>query len=157
MDRDEILKVLSAFQGANVEYVLIGAAAMALHGIVRATEDLDIFVRATPENLERLRVALRQSYSNDPHIEEITTDDLLGAYPAVRYFPPNSGLYLDILTRLGEASSYETVASETKDLDGTIVTVATPLALYRMKIGTNRIQDQADAAALKEAFNLDVE
>ncbi len=73
---------------------------MAFHGIVRATEDLDIFIRATPENIKRLRVALRQSYSNDPHIEEITTEDLPGAYPAVRYFPPNSGLYLIFLRGL---------------------------------------------------------
>jgi hypothetical protein len=34
------------------------------------------------------------------------------------------------------------------------VKVATPGALYRMKKGTLRLQDQADAAALRERFNL---
>ena len=62
VDRDEILRVLRAFQDADLEYVLIGATAMAFHGVVRATEDVDLFVRATPENSERLRAALRTAY-----------------------------------------------------------------------------------------------
>lgn len=39
VDRDEMLRVLRAFQDEGLEYVLIGATAMALHGLVRATED----------------------------------------------------------------------------------------------------------------------
>ena len=50
MDRDEILRVLRAFEASGLEYVLIGATAMGFHGLVRATEDLDLFIRATPEN-----------------------------------------------------------------------------------------------------------
>ena len=49
MDRDEILRVLRAFEREDLEYVLIGAAAMGFHGLVRATEDLDVFIRATAE------------------------------------------------------------------------------------------------------------
>lgn len=45
------MRVLRAFQAAGLEYVLIGAAAMGFHGLVRATEDLDLFIRATPEIL----------------------------------------------------------------------------------------------------------
>jgi len=47
VDRDEITRVLRAFQTAGVEYVLIGAAAIGFHGLVRATQDLDLFIRAT--------------------------------------------------------------------------------------------------------------
>jgi hypothetical protein len=137
MDRDEILRVLRAFEESGLEYVLIGATAMGFHGLVRATEDLDLFIRATAENVERLRAALRASYANDPHIEEISAADLLGDYPAVRYYPPSGDLYFDILTRLGEVAS-----------------VATPLALYRLKKGTVRPKDHQDAAALRERFNL---
>lgn len=85
VDRDEIIRVLRAFEVAGLEYVLIGATAMGFHGLVRATEDLDIFIRATA---------------------------------------------------------------------GTSVKVATPLALYRLKKGTVRVQDHLDAAALRERFNL---
>jgi hypothetical protein len=154
VDRDEILRVLRAFEAAGLEYVLIGATAMGFHGVVRATEDLDLFIRATAENVERLRTALRASYDNDPHIDEISSADLLGEYPAVRYYPPTGDLYFDVLTRLGEASSFETVDSETKEVDGTRVSVATPAALYRMKKGTVRPKDHQDAAALRERFNL---
>ncbi|HVO12602.1 MAG TPA: hypothetical protein VMX54_17795 [Vicinamibacteria bacterium] len=55
MGREEMLRILGAFEREGLEYVLIGAAAMGFHGLVRATEDLDIFVRATVENVERLR------------------------------------------------------------------------------------------------------
>ena len=153
VDRDEIIRVLRAFEAAGLEYVLIGAAALGFHGIVRATEDLDIFIRATSENVERLRAALRQTY-DDPHIDEISSADLLGDYPAVRYYPPTGDLYFDVLTKLGKSASFETVDAETKEIQGTKVRVATPLALYRLKKGTVRLQDQLDAAALRERFDL---
>lgn len=128
---------------------------MGFHGVVRATEDLDLFIRATPENIARLRSALRASYADDPHIDEISADDLLGEYPAVRYYPPTGDLYFDVLTRLGEAASFDTVESETKEVDGTLVSVATPAALYRLKKDTVRAKDHQDAAALRERFGLD--
>ncbi len=134
--------------------MLIGATAMGFHGIVRATEDLDLFIRATPENVERLRAALREAYNDDPHINEISSDDLLGEYPAIRYYPPTGDLYFDVLTRLDQSARFETVEAEIKEIGGTHVRVATPLALYRLKKGTVRVQDQLDAAALRERFNL---
>ncbi len=154
VDQDEIIRVLRAFEDAGLEYVLIGATAMGFHGVVRATEDLDLFIQATAENVERLRNALRQAYDGDPHINEISSADLLGDYPAVRYFPPSGDLYFDILTRLGESASFETVDAEIMEIQGTKVKVATPLALYRLKKETIRAQDQADAAILRERFNL---
>ena len=64
MDRDEIMRVLRAFEEAGLEYVFIGTAAMGFHGLVRATEDLDLFIRATAENIEKLRWT-QQRYVND--------------------------------------------------------------------------------------------
>lgn len=154
MDRDEIIRVLRAFEKSGLEYVLIGAAAMGFHGLVRATEDLDLFIRATAENVERLRAALREAYDGDRHIDEISAADLLGDYPAVRYYPPTGDLYFDVLTRLGDSARFETVEAEIKEIAGTRVRVATPAALYRLKAGTVRPQDQIDAAALRERFNL---
>lgn len=154
MDRDELLSVLRAFESEALEYVLIGAAALGFHGVVRATEDLDLLIRATPENVDRLRRALRSVYPGDSSIDEISDHDLLGEYPSIRYYPPSGDLYLDVMTRLGELASFETVVSETKEVEGIRVHVATPEALYRLKKDTLRAIDRQDAAALRSRFDL---
>jgi hypothetical protein len=136
VDRDEILRVLRAFDTAGLEYVLIGATAMGLHGLVRATEDIDLFIKPTAENVDRLRRALSAAYDGDPNVQDIATEDLLGDYPAVRYYPPSGDLYFDILTRLGEFASFDNTEREPKEIEGTMVWVATPAALYRLKKGT---------------------
>ena len=149
-----MLRVLKSFETEGLEYVLIGATAMGLHGVVRATEDIDLFVRATRDNVERLKRAFREAYDGDPNVEDITAEDLLGEYPAVRYYPPSGDLYFDVMTRLGEMASYETVEAEVKDIEGIRVCVATPLALYRLKKGTVRPLDRQDAEALRQRFDL---
>ena len=67
-------------------------SSVGFHGVVRPTEGLDLFIRGTLENIERLRVASRETYEGDPNIDEISSADLLGEYPAVRYFP-RLGIY----------------------------------------------------------------
>jgi hypothetical protein len=56
MELDEALEVLANLDREQVDYVLVGGAAVVFHGIVRATEDLDIFTRlgefASFEDLE---------------------------------------------------------------------------------------------------------
>lgn len=50
--------MLSAFTDAGVEYLVIGAYALAAHGHPRATGDLDLWVRPTPDNAEQVMTAL---------------------------------------------------------------------------------------------------
>ena len=59
-----------------------------------------------------------------------------------------------MMTRLGEMASFDSVASELKEIDGVRVRVATPAALYRLKRGTVRAIDRQDAAALRERFGV---
>ena len=47
----------------HVEYLIVGAYAMALHGVPRYTGDLDIFIRPTPDNGARLLKTIRDSDS----------------------------------------------------------------------------------------------
>lgn len=155
MDRDEVLHVLRAFEDEQLEYVLIGAAALGFHGIVRATEDIDLCIRATKENVERLKRAFRRTYEDDPSIDEIRADDLLGEYPAVRYYPPSGDLYFDVMTRLGEAASFETIEAQETTIEGVRVQVATPRALYRLKRDTVRPIDHRDAEALRQRFDIE--
>jgi hypothetical protein len=50
--------VFKSFQRHDVRYVVIGGIASVLHGVPRATFDLDILIEATPENAERLLDAM---------------------------------------------------------------------------------------------------
>ena len=153
---DEALRVIECLNEAGVEYVVVGGVALNLHGLVRATEDLDRFVRPEPENIERLRTALAAVW-DDPAIEQITAEDLCGEYPAVRYGPPTGTFYLDILTRLGDAFALDDLESESLEVEGRKVIAATARTLYRKKKDTVRLQDRADAAWLKERFGFSEE
>jgi len=154
VERDELLRILRAFESEGLEYVLIGATAMGFQGLIRATEDVDLLMKATPENVQRLRRSFRMAYGEDPSIDEIRESDLLGEYPAVRYYPPKGDLFFDIITRLGDVASYDTVEAEIMEVEGVRVWVATPVALYRLKRDTARPLDHQDAAALRQRFNL---
>jgi hypothetical protein len=58
MNRD-FAEMLSALSAAGAEFLIVGAHAMAAHGRPRATGDLDVWVRPTPENAARVWAALR--------------------------------------------------------------------------------------------------
>jgi hypothetical protein len=153
VDYELTKRVLAEFERHQVDYVVFGAVAVNLQGLARATEDLDVFIAPRRENVERLKSALRAVF-DDPNIDEISADDLLGEYPAVQYIPPQGGFHVDILTKLGEAFRFEDLESEKVDLGGVWVTVATPATLYRMKKGTIRPKDWGDAEALRRRFRL---
>jgi hypothetical protein len=153
MDVDLTKRVLVALEREGARYVVFGAVALALHGLARATEDLDIFIAPERGNIERVKAALRSVFE-DPEIDEITAEDLLGEYPAVQYTPPEGGFHIDILTRLGELFDFDSLVTEKIDFEGVAVWVVTPEMLYRMKKGTVRPKDWADADRIARRFGL---
>jgi hypothetical protein len=50
--------VFRSFQQHDVKYVVIGGIASVLHGVPRATFDLEVLIEATPRNAEALLQAL---------------------------------------------------------------------------------------------------
>ncbi len=154
MDFERARAVLTSLERERVEYVLFGGVALNLQGLARATEDLDVFVAPTVENIRRLRAAL-QSVFEDPHIDEITAEDLLGDFPAMQYVPPEGDFHIDILTRLGQAFRFQDLESERVDFDGLEVSVVTAATLYKMKKDTVRLRDRADAERLRQRFGLE--
>ena len=155
MTLDEATAILAALVRERVDFVIIGAMAMAAQGLPRATHDLDLFVSPEIANLEALKRALR-TYFDDPNIEEIDPVELAGDYPAIEYTPPHGRYSMDILTRLGEAFSWEDLdrGSDEVKLGELAVRVATPMMLYLMKRDTVRPQDRVDAARIREVFDL---
>ena len=67
--------VFSSFQKHDVRYVVIGGIAAVLHGVPRATFDLDILIEATPDNAQRLLDALLEAKLGTASL--ITADELL--------------------------------------------------------------------------------
>ncbi len=70
---DNLVRVCLLLRKNKVNFVIIGARACALHGYVRATEDIDILIQKEKSNLEKVIQAVKELY---PQMEEeITPDD----------------------------------------------------------------------------------
>ncbi len=72
MNRD-FVEMLSELSAAGVDFILVGAHALAALGIPRATGDIDIWVRPTKDNAQRTLSALR---SFGAPLFDLTADDL---------------------------------------------------------------------------------
>jgi len=153
IDFDRVLKVVEAFNREGVDYKVFGGAAVNFHGLVRTTDDADFFVDPSPENVQKIKRALRSIW-DDPNLDEIQDDDMLGDYPSFNYNPPDETFWIDVVSRLGEAFKYADLDAEWHEIKGVKVRVVTPQVLYRMKIDTMRPKDKMDAFNLKEKFQL---
>jgi hypothetical protein len=151
MDFDKVFGLIKAMNDEGVEYITFGAVALNMHGVLRATSDADFFIKADRENIERLKRALRRMW-DDPSIEEISAEDLLGDYPSVAYGPPDETFSMDFLTRLGEMYSYDNLSSEILEYEDIPIRVVTVQKLYEMKMNTVRPMDKVDAARLREKY-----
>lgn len=72
MNRD-FAEMLSALSEAGAEFLVVGAHALAAHGVPRATGDLDIWVNSTSENAARVIAALK---AFGAPLADLTVDDL---------------------------------------------------------------------------------
>jgi len=94
--------MLLALNDARVEYLIVGAYALAAHGSPRATGDIDIWVRPDPENAERVWSALVRFGAP---IDQITVDDF--AAPGIVFqigLPPER---IDVLTMISGVDFYQ--------------------------------------------------
>ena len=65
--------LFAALNGVDAEYLVVGALALAAHGHVRATKDLDVWVEASAKNAERVYQALT---AFGAPLDDLTVDDL---------------------------------------------------------------------------------
>ncbi|HEX9653993.1 MAG TPA: hypothetical protein VGA99_09800, partial [bacterium] len=85
---------------------------------------------------------------DDKSIAEITQDEFID-YPLIRYGTPHD-YYIDIMDRVGEVFRYDDIEFEIIESQGIPVRVATLETLIKMKNGTLRLKDRADAMLLME-------
>lgn len=91
---DDLDRVVSAMNRHEVEFMVIGGFAMAYHGHVRNTQDLDLFVRPSPENARRAVAALEEAGFACPELTASVFTDENGISLGD---PP---LRVDVLSRL---------------------------------------------------------
>lgn len=144
---DKFWEVIDALEKESVDYILIGGFAMVLYGMPRATQDLDIFIQNREENVEKLRTALFQLF-RDKSAFEITQFEL-NEYSVVRY-GTGGGFYIDILSKLEDAFTFDDLNFEETEIDGHTVKIATIETLYKLKEKTLRAIDKTDMFFLEQ-------
>lgn len=154
MRLEDVLSIVQALERERVRYAVFGALALAAHGLDRATRDLDLFVAPDRDNVERLRRALAAVF-DDPAIDEITADDLRGEYPAIQYGPPEVDYTIDIVSRLGDAFTFDDLEVVQVQAAGATMSVVSPATLFRMKRNTVRLRDRDDAERLRQRFDFE--
>jgi hypothetical protein len=137
--------MLSALSEAGADHLVVGAHALAAHGFPRATGDLDILVRPTPENAERVWRAL---VSFGAPLHDLTEADL--SAPDVVFQIGVVPCRIDILTGISGVNFDEAWAGRVQvRVGGLDVAVLGRDALLRNKRSAGRPKDLLDAAWLE--------
>jgi hypothetical protein len=136
-DFKEFLRLLNA---SRVDYLLVGAYAVGLHGYPRATVDLDVWVNPTPGNASQVIAALREFGFDAPTIEPRLFID---PRSIVRFGVPP--FRIEIMTSIDGVTYRECWNNrETFDMDGLAVPVISLPDLKANKRAAGRHKDLND-------------
>lgn len=140
---------LAALVAAGARFIVVGAHAMAVHGVPRATQDLDIWVEATEENAARVWEALAQ-FGAPLRDLGITPDDFVRPDTVIQIgLPPNR---IDVLTEISGGHDFAAAWRERieHEVDGKVVPFLGRATLIANKRASGRLKDLADIEALGE-------
>lgn len=139
LNRD-FIDILSAFSEEKVDYIVVGGYAIAFHGYVRGTGDIDLWIRISDENAERVWKAL-QTFGAP--LLELSKEDLKAPGMVFQMgLPPNR---IDIINKV-EGVQFDEAWSNRKFVefqDLTIPIIAKSELLIN-KRAMNRPKDLAD-------------
>jgi len=141
--------ILSAFCEEKVEFMLVGAYAVAAHGLPRATGDIDLWVKCSEKNAERVWAAIMNFGAPLANIskQDFTTR---GNVVQIGVTPRR----IDILTQI-TGVEYEEAEQQsiTIEIEGIAIPVIGLAHLVQNKSAVGRPQDKADVARLQELRN----
>jgi hypothetical protein len=144
MNRD-FAEMLRALAAESVEFLVVGAYAVAGHGLPRATGDIDLWVRPSADNAARLWRALERFGALR---SRLTPDSF--TQPDVVYqigLPPNR---IDLLTTIDGVGFDEAWAEKVPCVvSGIAFDMLSLRHLVQNKRATGRPQDLADVARLQ--------
>jgi hypothetical protein len=138
--------MLFALSGERVEFLLVGAYAMAVHGLPRATGDLDIWIRPEARNADRLMRALGRFGAP---LDSITSGDF--TQPNLVFQIGVVPRRLDLLTSV-DGVDFDAAWKRRKlvSIDDVEVPVLSLPDLKANKRAVGRLRDLADVEALEE-------
>ena len=145
-DFEEFLKLLNEL---NVEYVIVGGYAVAFHGYVRVTKDLDILFRNSTENIFRIRQALNKFGFPTDSLEDVAFSEegkviRMGVSPVmIELINAVSGLSFNEIWENKVTGEYGLVTVSYISLNNLLIN----------KKASGRPQDIADFEELKNLFN----
>ena len=138
-------KLLAKLARAEIRFIIVGGVAVALNGFVRTTEDIDILIEASAENVTRLLDELRnfgEGYARE--LSPADFSDSEGAIRIIEDFP------LDVFTMMRGKRYADLVGStKTTRIDDVEVRYLNSEALIALKSDSQRDQDRIDVSALR--------
>ena len=138
-------KLLAKLVRAEVKFIIVGGVAVALNGFVRTTEDIDILIEASAENVTRLLDELGNF--GEGHARELSPADFSDSEGAIRIiedFP------LGVFTMMRGKRYADLVGStKTTRIDDVEVRYLNSEALITLKSDSQRDQDRIDVSALR--------
>ncbi len=137
--------LLSALNAHGVEYLIVGAYAMAAHGRVRATGDIEVWVNATKNNAPRVIRALEEFGAP---LHDLSETDL--CEPDVVFQIGVAPIRIDILTSIDDVDFSDAWGARfsTRFADQSVA-VLSEAHLIRNKRAVGRSQDLADVEWLE--------
>lgn len=137
--------LFAEFNAHRVEYLVVGAHALAAHGHVRATRDLDIWVRPDPGNAQRVLHALK---SFGAPTLDLTVDDL--SHPDLVFQIGVPPVRIDVITSISGVEFPEAWQArlKTRYVDQEVGVISRE-HLIRNKRASGRTQDLADLESLE--------
>ncbi|MCK5267289.1 MAG: nucleotidyltransferase [Spirochaetes bacterium] len=140
-------EMLSLLLENKVEFLLVGAYALAVHGFPRATADIDIFVKPSPENASFLYKTLEKFGAP---LENISTDDF--AHPGIILQIGVAPRRIDIITKI-DGLTFDEASKEKEiiEIAGISIPVISKQNLIINKLATGRDKDKIDVKNLKNS------
>jgi hypothetical protein len=143
---DDFRDAVVQFADAGVEFVIVGAFALAFHGAPRASGDIDLYVRPSDENAARVYAALLRFGAPLPAHGVVAADFAREGTVYQIGLPPRR---IDVLTQISGVTFDDAWASRTDvDLEGRRIHIIGREALLKNKTSAGRPKDVADVARL---------
>ena len=150
---DDYRDMLLALNRAGAEFIVVGAHALAAHGLPRATGDIDILVRPTVENAARVMRAL-DDFGAPARAHGVDEADFQrgGTVYQIGVAPRR----IDLLTEISGVSFDEAWSTRlAAKVAGLEFAVLGREAMIKNKRAAGRDKDLVDARALEERAALD--